>query len=196
MSRFEARTKQIESSVLKLQLLEDDVMLSYHAVLLLWQESEAFRSFYIEFLAAIKYIAYRWETPPLNTETLQQPFECVVIDSPELAIAPDAAAFSDYFDDAQAQQGIVTFPNLGGDAWMVVPCPKATHCNYSYLASFIRQAPDYQKHALWQQVAKLVTTQISKTPKWLNTAGGGVAWLHIRLDSRPKYYCYSRYRKF
>ncbi|MGI9175867.1 MAG: DUF6940 family protein [Rhodothermales bacterium] len=23
---------------------------------------------------------------------------------------------------------------------------------------------------------------------WLSTAGGGVSWLHVRLDSRPKYY--------
>ena len=30
---------------------------------------------------------------------------------------------------------------------------------------------------------------------WLNTAGNGVIWLHIRLDSRPKYYKTDTYRK-
>jgi len=31
-------------------------------------------------------------------------------------------------------------------------------------------------------------------PTWLSTAGGGVAWLHVRLDTRPKYYRYNPYR--
>ncbi len=35
---------------------------------------------------------------------------------------------------------------------------------------------------------------IGHTPLWLSTAGGGVAWLHVRLDSRPKYYGYSPYK--
>ena len=28
------------------------------------------------------------------------------------------------------------------------------------------------------------------TPVWMSTSGAGVSWLHIRLDSRPKYYQY------
>jgi hypothetical protein len=30
-------------------------------------------------------------------------------------------------------------------------------------------------------------------PIWLSTAGMGVAWLHIRLDERPKYYSHKPY---
>merc|ERR1711957_1156939 len=33
----------------------------------------------------------------------------------------------------------------------------------------------------------------SKTPVWVSTAGSGVSWLSIRLDSRPKYYHHSAY---
>ena len=36
---------------------------------------------------------------------------------------------------------------------------------------------------------------VQTLPIWLNTAGGGVAWLHIRLDHRPKYYRYLPYKK-
>ena len=30
---------------------------------------------------------------------------------------------------------------------------------------------------------------------WLSTAGLGVYWLHLRLDTRPKYYSFQPYRK-
>ncbi len=30
--------------------------------------------------------------------------------------------------------------------------------------------------------------------RWLNTEGGGVAWLHVRIDQRPKYYHYAPYK--
>ena len=35
---------------------------------------------------------------------------------------------------------------------------------------------------------------LSEKPLWLSTAGGGVAWLHLRIDSRPKYYSHRPYR--
>ena len=164
--------------------------MSYHSVIALWQQSEIFRAFYIEFLSSIKYIAYRWETPPLSADIVHRPFEFVIINSPELDIPSDADAFADYFSD----KDIVAFPNLGKDAWLVAPCPKAEASAYSHLAAFSRHAPDYQNQALWQRVGCLVAAQLDNTPRWLNTAGGGVAWLHIRLDNRPKYYCYSPYR--
>jgi len=30
--------------------------------------------------------------------------------------------------------------------------------------------------------------RLADTPLWLSTAGLGVSWLHVRLDTRPKYY--------
>lgn len=195
MDLFEVRTNQIDNGgILKVQLLKRNTVLSYHSVISLWQQDEDFRTFYIEFLSSVKYIAYRWETPALSLETVHKPFECVLIESPELAIPSDADAFSDYFNAALSQQDIVVFPNLAKDARLVVPCPKASDSVYSHLAVFCRQAPDYQNHALWQQVGRLVSKHLNHIPKWLNTAGGGVAWLHVRLDNRPKYYCYAPYR--
>ena len=57
-------------------------------------------------------------------------------------------------------------------------------------------APKTQQQALWQAVSKAVEEQICGRPLWLNTAGGGVAWLHVRLDSTPKYYQFAPYRKY
>ena len=188
---FETRVNEVGTTgVLKVHIFKESTVLSYHSVISLWQQSEVFRAFYIEFLLSIEYTAYRWETPPLSSDTVHHPFECVIINSPELDIPSDADAFADYFSD----KDVVAFPNLGKDAWLVVPCPKADASAYSHLAAFSRHAPDYQNQALWQRVGRLVAAHLDNTPKWLNTAGGGVAWLHIRLDDRPKYYCYSPYR--
>ena len=34
----------------------------------------------------------------------------------------------------------------------------------------------------------------SQRPLWLSTNGLGVAWLHARIDARPKYYSHRPYR--
>ena len=37
--------------------------------------------------------------------------------------------------------------------------------------------------------------RVGVKPVWLSTAGAGVAWVHVRLDDRPKYYGYDAYRR-
>ena len=90
-------------------------------------------------------------------------------------------------------QGIVSFANLSGDATLIVPSPRIGIDAYGHLAAFIRQAPSSQIDKLWRVIGSTVKSRIGKTPLWLSTAGGGVAWLHVRLDSYPKYYGYSPY---
>jgi len=62
-----------------------------------------------------------------------------------------------------------------------------------HLASFLRTAPEPQKQEFWQKIGQVVSAKVGKRPLWLSTAGMGVAWLHARLDSRPKYYGYLTY---
>jgi hypothetical protein len=82
---------------------------------------------------------------------------------------------------------VVAFANLGGDAFLVAPTPRAEPATYTHLAAFARGAPTTQQHAF--------TERLSDRPLWLSTNGLGVAWLHARLDSRPKYYSYPPYRQ-
>ncbi len=93
-----------------------------------------------------------------------------------------------------SNQEVIEFPNLGNDAIMVVPCPSGPISAYGHLAAFVRQAPEQQKHALWQLVGATMQRRLGTKQVWLNTAGAGVAWLHVRLDDRPKYYGYAPYR--
>jgi hypothetical protein len=105
----------------------------------------------------------------------------------------ERAPFAAYFDAAPGEDAIV-FPNLGGDAVLVVPCPQGPDEHYPHLAAFLRNAPKQQVRALWRKTAQEMLRSIGERPIWLSTAGGGVAWLHIRLDSAPKYYSHGPYR--
>lgn len=168
--------------------------LTYVQVLELWAGDESFRTFFSSLLADSSFSAFRWETPALTTETANQPFEFVLLNADRFAKRrTDARTYAEYFTDDG--HGIVTFPSLGGDATLIVPSPRTTDDAYGHLAAFIRNAPAKQIDALWRVVAETVTPRINETPIWLSTAGGGVAWLHIRIDSRPKYYGHAPYKR-
>ena len=159
-----------------------------------WQDDAGFCSLFNTLLADAPYAAFRWETPPVTTATLARPFEFVLLDSPGLARHPDPEAFAEHFRDA-AEQGVVEFFNLRGDALLIVPCPLAGPCAYGHLAAFVRYAPEAQRHALWQSVGTALVRRVGPRPVWLSTAGAGVSWLHVRLDDRPKYYGFGPYRR-
>jgi hypothetical protein len=172
----------------------DSSHVAYGEVLHRWQTDAEFRSWFIGLLAASPFSAFRWETPPVTTATADRPFEFVLLDSPGLARNPDAAAFAEHFR-GRTDGDVVEFPNLGKDAVMVVPCPNGPLTAYGHLAAFVRQAPEPQKHALWELVGAAMQRRLSNSPVWLSTAGAGVSWLHVRLDDRPKYYGYAPYRE-
>ena len=158
-----------------------------------WQDDARFRSFFNGLLADAPFTAFRWETPAVTIETVAQPFEFVLLDCPDLARRPEPEAFAEHFGSAVA--GIAAFPNLGGDAIMVVPTPIADPSAYGHLASFVRLAPEHQRHALWESVGQAMSRRLGGKPVWLSTAGGGVSRLHIRLDDHPKYYGFAQYRQ-
>jgi hypothetical protein len=163
-------------------------------VLRSWQGDAAFRSLFNALLANAPYSAFRWETPPVTAATVARPFEFVLLDSPGLARRPDQDAFAAHFGGSP-EGGVVEFPNLGGDAVLVVPCPRAAPSAYGHLAAFVRHAPDSQRHALWQTVGDAMARRLGAKPLWLSTAGAGVSWLHVRLDDRPKYFGFGPYRQ-
>ncbi len=158
-----------------------------------WQDDAAFRSLFNSLLADVPYTAFRWETPAVTAATVLQPFEFVLLDSPGLARRPDPKAFAEHFGDAEAD--VAVFPNLGGDAIMIVPCQVADISAYGHLAAFVRHAPELQRHTLWQSVGEAMTRRVGIDPVWLSTAGAGVSWLHVRLDNRPKYYGFGPYKQ-
>ena len=170
----------------------DAKTLSYAEVLDLWRNDAKFRSYFNRLLTESPFAAYRWETPCVTKATLGRDFEFVLLSCDSLVRPVDASAFGSHF---KTDSEIVSFPNLSGDAMMVVPCPVGTREIYGHLASCIRNAPESQMHQLWHCVAVAMEQRLSDRPVWLSTAGMGVSWLHVRLDDRPKYYGYSPYRE-
>jgi Family of unknown function (DUF6940) len=173
-------------------ILQDDAPVSYFDVIELWCSDVEFRSFFIALLADSPFTAFRWETPPVTSTSGDRNFEFVLLRSTALERPGDRTAFAGHFDETD----VVTFPNLSGDATMVVPCPTIEDNVYGHLASFIRRAPESQTHRLWQAVGAAMQKHLCDRPIWLSTAGMGVSWLHVRLDSRPKYYGYEPFKQF
>src|SRR5262245_20213284 len=167
---------------------------TFAEVLERWRSDAGFRSWFNTILADSPFTAFRWETPPVTAATSSRDFEFVLLDSPGLARRPEPEAFSEHFADATSG-GVIVFPNLGGDAIMIVPHPIAPPSTYGHLAAFVREAPEPQRQALWQSVGEAMAQRIGARPVWLSTAGAGIAWLHVRLDDRPKYYGFEQYRR-
>ena len=157
-----------------------------------WRTDASLRSHFSSLLAALPYEAVKWETPALTRAAMDRPFECVVLDSPWLDRPPDPDTFASFFCPPPGD--VVRFANLGGDALMVVPCPRAPASAYGHLLAFLRHAPAAQQQRLWVAVAQALDARLGTRPVWLSTAGGGVSWLHVRLDDRPKYYGHVPYR--
>ncbi len=191
---FEAfQSREDDGSTLRFIVKKDNRQLTYKKVLDLWQHDEEFRSLYLRLLIDSPFSAYVWETPPI-APTTDRPFEFVLLETPAPRGSPDRGTYDQYFDADDGDEGVVAFDNLGGDSLLVVPSPIDDVVDYSNLATFYRDAPPTQHHALWRVVGKQAEQWLSKGPVWISVAGGGISWLHVRLDPRPKYYRYTPYR--
>jgi hypothetical protein len=171
----------------------DNRVLAWEGVIRHWRESDAFRRFWCASLRDVGFEAYAWECPPVKELAASHPFECVFVSCPLLErMPPDPQAFAEHF---RAGADVVTFANLGGDAVLVAPGPDGPGSNFSHLASFARTASVRKQDALWKAVGEAMKRRIGMRPVWLSTAGLGVAWLHVRLDDRPKYYRHLPYTR-
>ncbi|MBA2321589.1 MAG: hypothetical protein H0V89_10575 [Deltaproteobacteria bacterium] len=152
----------------------------------------SFRAWLTNQLRAAPFRAFRWETPAVTAPMLGRPFEFVLVEDRHLARRPDLRSFAEHF---QPDADVVAFPSLGRDAVLIAPCPQGDPARYAHLGVFVREAPPAQIDALWARVGREVSARIAANPApvWTSTAGGGVAWLHVRLDDRPKYYVHLPY---
>jgi hypothetical protein len=190
---WEAHRHQIPSGV-RYEVFEGGSQLSFRELFGLLERDPIFSRWYSDTLVANPYAAFFWEHPPLTDRLFDENAEFVLIESPSLArVEPDPVPFERWFV-GQHSSDVVTFPNLSGDAVLVVPRPVASVDTYPHLAQFLRSAPDTQVVALWQAAGQALREALNPMPTWLSTAGLGVSWLHLRLDTRPKYYRYEPYK--
>lgn len=189
------KIEEIESTGnnVKFSIFSGDSFISNLTFLELLRDNKTFRSFYNRYLAVIGFDAFFWENKPMTKANLDEVYECNVINSEYLAQkSPDFQTFSSYFIK---DEEVVSFPNLGKDARLVAPCPVSENNGYAHIGTFIREAPEAQKQQLWKQTAEEMLNQVRDETKWLSTSGLGVFWLHIRIDSVPKYYQTKEYKR-
>ncbi len=158
------------------------------------QNDPALRDQLIRAIADCPHQAVFWETVPVSHATQDEPFGFVLNNSPSLALVePDRHPFPGAL---VGPAPVATFANLSGDATLVSPKKMANRDCYPHLATFVRNAPHKQVHALWVAVGAAVerTWFGRPDPFWVSTSGLGVPWLHVRIDRRPKYYSHQPFR--
>ena len=156
---FQARQQILNDKIHQYSLTKNKQTLTYIEVLKLWQNDRIFRKFFSDLLANSPFKAYRWETPPVTSVNQDQLFEFILYSSASLDRQPDRMSFAKYFSDG-GQNPIVVFENLGKDATLVVPKKQTKDLAYVHLASFLRQAPEDQKDALWSEISKAMLNNI------------------------------------
>ena len=190
---WDAHVESVPSGI-RIKTFQGNAQMSFRQFFFLLKRNAEFASWYSETLAGCDFDAFFWEFPPLTTTTFEENAEFVIIESAALSkLQPDAAPFESQFS-LQPGSDVITFPNLGGDALLIVPTQRGSIDIYPHLATFLRKAPRDQIRSLWKVAADAVNANLSRTPRWLSTAGLGVSWLHLRLDTRPKYYNYLAYK--
>jgi hypothetical protein len=167
--------------------------------------------------------AFFWETPPFSSKTAGGvPFEFVALEAPILDDAEeDGSAFAEHPSPPPAPSaaggGSVqfrVFENLGRDALLLAPPDRAANTStiprnaLVHMAAFMRDAPVDVKLELFAEMGRTLHTELfqreqerrlqldEEAPVWVSTEGSGVPFLHVRLDTSPKYIHYDAYRRF
>ena len=176
--------ENVDTNIEKFTVMNGEKSLTYSDFLNFTLKNINFRNQFLSILEKSRFDAYRLETPGVNLTSLNQRFEFVLINCPALIGVVDEDSFSEFFTEEKI--GAVSFPNLGKNAQLIVPCPIARPEVYTHLASFCRKAPVAQKHNLFKLAAGYLKENISDKPSWFSTAGMGVSWLHLRIEQKPK----------
>lgn len=180
-----------EDKIYQYKISRGEQYLTFEDFLQALRESSDFRTYFNQLLADAPFLAFFWECRAVNKERSQEPFEFVVVKSPTLArIKEDGSPFYTYFKN---KKQAVTFANLRADAQLIVPTPNASEC-YAHIAEFVRKAPVEQQDVFWRLAGNVFYQQLDGRKRWWSTSGLGVHWLHIRMDTIPKYYQYRPYR--
>ena len=184
--------EEISPEITRYQILENKKTISFTRWINLLKADIAFIDFFTEILTSSNHVGFFWEVKPVNKNLLEEDFEFVLVKSNALPnITADEQTFQKYFTN---NNKVVSFSNLGGDAQLVVPTPLIDPSNYAHLAIFVRNAPKDQIRKFWQTTGEVYEQKMDAKTVWLSTAGLGVSWLHIRIDSRPKYYRFQAYK--
>lgn len=167
--------------------------------------SASVRELFIQSIISTGYSHCYLEFPAITKDSLDSDdvAEYTVSESPNFAAA-DWTVFGDklkpYIKKNQTVDQKIEatyFPNISGDAMLVVPVPTTDSGIDRYsgdLMTFLKHGQKSQQHDLVQLFAKTALSLIETRQKiYISTHGHGVSWLHVRLSNSPKYYTHRKY---
>lgn len=137
-----ANSAVISEGIEQIKISKNNNLISFRNWIDLIQNSESFIQFYIELLQSCSFDSFFWEVKPIQYETLEEPFEFVLVASNKLQkLTADSSSFEQYFEK---EKQVISFPNLRGDAQLIVPTQISNKDHYTHLEKFIRNAPENQ----------------------------------------------------
>ena len=132
---------------------------------------------------------FMWKPVPIHPEFIHSPFFAVAV--PSSFPSADATAFREHLQQLTADNAIAIFPNLSGEAQLVVP---PTTGDYGHIRAFCRNASPALANRLWTEVGRIANQTIKQGAiAWCNTHGHGVPWMHVRFDRNHKYAAFPPY---
>ncbi len=149
-----------------------------------------------------------WEAIPLSRARMNYiPFAFILADAPLLETMD---ADSHAFDGHKTINGALvrTFYNLGGDALLISPVKlrqEDRDAEYTHIKVFMSRIGEMEKlqaRQVWKKLGEGLKSLLNDSstgqdqPLWVSTSGMGIGWLHLRIDSRPKYYTFHPFKTF
>eukprot|EP00873_Tetraselmis_striata_P010083 jgi/Tetstr1/430347/TSEL_001972.t1 len=184
--------------------------LTWAQVTYLWQHDDDFCDAFTEALQGAPFKDFFWETVPVCSRTAgEQPFEFVVLDAHGAldASSGNPRLFLHSIFQGQDSNQVELFYSSSQRVVIVTPCQNGRADDYAHLAAFLRRGPRAQVRELWRRLGQGVEEKLAAggddscaspgmrpKPLWVSSNGLGVPWLHIRLDSAPKYYNHALWR--
>jgi hypothetical protein len=131
--------------------------------------------------------AFFWETSPISNNSTDNYSENFIETSAFNGVRQNYLAFLNHIKKSKNKY-TVSFNNLSGSSLLIIPYPKNGK-NFTSLKDFIDNASDTHQKQFWKCVAIRVEQMLKNHNKvWVSTHGTGVPYLHVRIDTNPKYY--------
>ncbi len=147
----------------------------------LLSKNKTFRSTCTRILQSVSYPDYVWYLCKIEKGYETNPFKFIVKQT-----VLDCKEDPKTFDAVNFDKSMNIIPNLSKNALLLVPkyLQKSRNGCYTSIAKFMRYGPPSQVDDFWKILAEILTYKIDA---WISTHGHGVCYLHLRIDSQPKY---------
>jgi len=192
--------EKLSSSTIKFYPKTNGIQITYREFFEKVQTNDVFTQHLISTLNSTPFPGYFFETPPCTPSTLDTPFEFVLISTSAFVGGKADDDFNSIMETKKCKENgkkSCSFPNLGGDALLVVPKRFNDSKLYNSLFEFMKsESVDLsEKLEFWREVGRSSLKRIETGGKfWFSTCGTAVFWTHFRIDTYPKYYSHSEYR--